>query len=96
MTMIRKLILGTASVLALGIGGAALDMAADADDAPNLVGNMPAASGTSHHWLNAANLSKDDIRWAQVELRTMGLWRGDEAGAFGVPRAQWSRADGDA
>ena len=41
MTMMRKLILGTASVLALGIGGAALDFAADADDVPNAVGNMP-------------------------------------------------------
>jgi peptidoglycan hydrolase-like protein with peptidoglycan-binding domain len=83
MTMMRKLILGTASVLALGIGGAALDIAADADDAPNLVGNMPAASGTSHHWLNAANLSKDDIRWAQVELRTMGLYNGSLDGVAG-------------
>jgi hypothetical protein len=83
MTMIRKLILGTASVLALGIGGAALDIAADAEDAPNLVGNMPGASGTSHHWLNAANLSKDDIRWAQVELRTMGLYNGSLDGVAG-------------
>ena len=57
MTMIRKLILGTASVLALGIGGAALDFAADADDVPNVAGNMPAASGTSHPWVTAANLS---------------------------------------
>jgi hypothetical protein len=29
----RKLILGTVSILALGIGGAALDYVADADDA---------------------------------------------------------------
>jgi hypothetical protein len=36
--MMRKLILGTASVLALGIGGAALDFAADADDVPSAVG----------------------------------------------------------
>ncbi len=39
--MIRKLILGTASVLALGIGGAALDFSADADSVSNAVGNMP-------------------------------------------------------
>src|SRR5436309_3318616 len=63
--MMRKLILGTASVLALGIGGAVLDYAADADDAvPNPEWNMPSASATSHHWLTAADLSKDDIRWA--------------------------------
>jgi peptidoglycan hydrolase-like protein with peptidoglycan-binding domain len=66
--MIRKLILGTASVLALGIGGAALNFSADADDVPN------AAPGPAYHWLNAANLSKDDIRWAQVQLYTIGFY----------------------
>ena len=62
MAMMRKLILGTASVLALGIGGAALDFGADADDASNAVGNMQSVPETSQHWLNAAHLSKDDIR----------------------------------
>jgi peptidoglycan hydrolase-like protein with peptidoglycan-binding domain len=88
MTMIRKLILGAASILALGIGGAALDFAADADDAPNPVGNISAASVTSHHWLNAANLSKDDIRWAQVELHTMGLYNGSLDGVVGPETKQ--------
>src|SRR5438874_10615631 len=87
-TMIRKLILGTASVLALGIGGAALDFAADADDVPNAVGNMPSAPGISHHWLNAANLSKDDIRWAQVELQMMGLYHGSLDGVAGPETRQ--------
>src|ERR1700732_5477275 len=83
MTM-RKLILGTASVLALGIGGAALDYAADADDAaPSAEWNMPSAPGTSHHWLTAANLSKDDIRWAQVELHNVGLYNGSLDGVVG-------------
>ena len=41
--MMRKLILGTASVLALGIGGAALDFAADADDVSNAAGTMSSA-----------------------------------------------------
>ena len=81
--MMRKLILGTASVLALGIGAAALDFTADADDVPNAVGNMPAAPGTSHHWLTAANLSKDDIRWAQVELHNVGLYNGSLDGVVG-------------
>jgi peptidoglycan hydrolase-like protein with peptidoglycan-binding domain len=80
--MMRKLILGTASVLALGIGGAALDFG-DADDVPNAVRNMPSAPGTSHHWLNAANLSKDDIRWAQVELHMMGFYNGSLDGVVG-------------
>jgi len=71
----RKLILGTASVLALGIGGAALDYVADADDAvPSAEGNMPSRPETSQHWINAANLSKDDVRWAQVELHNLGLY----------------------
>jgi len=83
MTMMRKLILGTASVLALGIGGAALDFAADADDVPNAVGNMPSAPGISRHWVDAANLSKDDIRWAQVELHTIGLYNGSLDGVVG-------------
>ena len=88
MIMMRKLILGTVSVLALGIGGAAVDFAADADDVPNSVGNMPSAPGTSHHWLNAANLSKDDIRWAQVELHTMGLYNGSLDGVAGPETKQ--------
>ena len=75
--MIRKLILGTASVLALGIGGAALDFSADADDVPN------AAPGPAHHWLNAANLSKDDIRWAQRRLDMIGLYDGPLDGVVG-------------
>ena len=62
--MMRKMILGTASVLALGIGGAALDYVADADDAIQIEeGNMPSQPETSQHWINAANLSKDDVRW---------------------------------
>jgi peptidoglycan hydrolase-like protein with peptidoglycan-binding domain len=73
--MIRKLILGTASVLALAIGGAALDYVADADDAvPSAEGNMPSQPETSQHWINAANLSRDDVRWAQVELHNLGLY----------------------
>ena len=81
--MIGKLILGTASVLALGIGGAALDFGADADDVPNASENRPSLPETSHHWINAANLSKDDIRWAQVELHTMGLYDGSLDGVMG-------------
>ena len=88
MIMMRKLLLGAASVLALGIGGAALDFAADADDVPNPAGTMPAAPGTSPHWLNAANLSKDDVRWAQVELHTMGLYNGSLDGVMGPQTKQ--------
>jgi peptidoglycan hydrolase-like protein with peptidoglycan-binding domain len=75
--MIRKLILGTASVLALGIAGAAVDFSADADDVAH------EQLAPSHHLLNAANPSKDDIRWAQVELRLMGLYGGSLDGIAG-------------
>src|SRR5260370_29722537 len=78
----RKLILGTAAVLALGIGGAALDFAADADDVSNAVGNTPSALESSHHWLDAAHLSKDDVRWAQVHLHMMGLYNGSLDGVI--------------
>ena len=81
--MIRKFILGTASVLALGIGGAALDFAADANDGPNASENTLSMAETSYHWINAANLSKDDIRWAQVELRMIGLYDGSLDGVMG-------------
>jgi peptidoglycan hydrolase-like protein with peptidoglycan-binding domain len=81
--MMRKLILGAASVLALGIGGAALDFTADADDVSNAVGNTPSAPGTSHHWLNVANPSKDDIRWVQVELHMVGFYNGSLDGVMG-------------
>jgi peptidoglycan hydrolase-like protein with peptidoglycan-binding domain len=75
--MIRKLILGTASVLALGIGAAALDFSADADVVQN------ASPGPAYHWLNSANLSKDDIRWAQVRLYVTGFYDGSLDGVVG-------------
>lgn len=92
--MIRKLILGTASIFALGIAGSALDFAAD--DVAN------AAPGSSQPWLDAANLSKDDIRWSQAELHTIGLYNGSLDGIIGsettralleFPKEQRARAD---
>jgi peptidoglycan hydrolase-like protein with peptidoglycan-binding domain len=75
--MIRKLILGTTSVLALGIGGSALDFSADVDKVAN------AQPEPSYPWMNAANPSKDDIRWAQVELHMRGLYNGSLDGVAG-------------
>ena len=75
--MIRKLILGTTSLLALGIGGAALDLVANADDLAS------SAPQPSHHWIDAKNPSKDDIRWVQVELHTIGLYNGSLDGVAG-------------
>ena len=84
----RRLILGAASVLALGVGGAALDFSADADNVSNAVGSISSAPGTSQHWLNAAHLSKDDVRWAQVELHMMGLYNGSLDGVVGPQTKQ--------
>jgi peptidoglycan hydrolase-like protein with peptidoglycan-binding domain len=81
--MLRKFVLGTASVLALGIGGAVLDFSADADDVPNASENTLSMPETSHHWINAADLSKDDIRWAQTELHYVGLYNGSLDGVMG-------------
>lgn len=78
----RKLILGTASVLALGIGGAALDYAADADNSVSSASASPAFQ-TSHDLSTAASLAKDDIRWAQLELRYRGLYSGSLDGVVG-------------
>jgi peptidoglycan hydrolase-like protein with peptidoglycan-binding domain len=75
--MIRKLALGTASVLALGIGGAGLDLIANADNFAS------AASSSTTHGINATSLAKDDIRWAQVELHTIGLYYGSLDGIAG-------------
>jgi peptidoglycan hydrolase-like protein with peptidoglycan-binding domain len=81
----RKLILATASVLALGIGGAAVDHAANAGNTvPNAGWNMPPAPGTSQDLQTAANLwKKDDYRQAQLELRNMGLYNGSLDGGLG-------------
>ena len=102
----RKLILATTSVLALGIGGAAVDHAANAGNTvPNAGWNMPRAPGTSQHLQTAANLSKDDVRQAQLELRNMGLYKGSldgvvgpesKRGARAVPEEQRPRPDGKA
>ncbi|MBV8335731.1 MAG: peptidoglycan-binding protein [Alphaproteobacteria bacterium] len=80
--MIRKLVLGTASVFALAIAGAGLDFSADADN------TATAQPEPSHHWLSAANLSKDDIRWVQAELRMRGLYNGSLDGVAGPETKQ--------
>lgn len=81
--MLRKLILGTASVLALGIGGTALDIIANADDVSNAPGSMSSISEASQRWVDAAKLSKDDVRWVQVNLRERGLYSGSLDGVVG-------------
>ena len=85
-TLIRKVILGTASVIALGIAGdiasSALDYAADAGDTATAA-SMPVAVPTPETALTGDALRRDDIRWAQSELRDCGLYRGSLDGIFG-------------
>ena len=56
--------------------------------APNPSRNMPASSGPSQHPRAAANLSKDDIRDAQLELRHSGLYNGSLDGVIGPQTTQ--------
>jgi peptidoglycan hydrolase-like protein with peptidoglycan-binding domain len=96
-TGVRKLILATASVLVIGIGGTAMSHAADVGKtAPNPSWNTPARSGPSQHPQAAANLSKDDIREAQLELRHSGLYNGSPDGVIGPQTKQalvWFQKD---
>ena len=66
----------------MGIGGAALDYAADADNPVNAAA-MPPAAQTSDSSLTGDAFRKDDIRWAQVELRGQGLYKGSLDGILG-------------
>jgi peptidoglycan hydrolase-like protein with peptidoglycan-binding domain len=49
---------------------------------------MPAASGPSQHPRAVANLSKDGIREAQLELRHSGLYNGSLDGVIGPQTRQ--------
>lgn len=84
--LIRKFALGTASVVALGIAGAALDYAAEPANTANAE-SMPAAAQSGDNLLPSAEMRKDDIRWAQVELRTKGFYEGSLDGVLG-PRTK--------
>jgi Putative peptidoglycan binding domain len=84
--LIRKFLLGTASVLALGVAGniasSALNGVADAGNAAPAV-SMPAAVESSQDALAGDPLRTNDIRWAQVELRLRGLYQGSLDGILG-------------
>ena len=77
-TLIRKLLLGTASVLALGMAGGILSSVLDVIDTGNTAtaASTPAVVETSRDALTGDALRRADIRWAQVELRYRGLYQG--------------------
>jgi peptidoglycan hydrolase-like protein with peptidoglycan-binding domain len=78
----QKFVLGFASVLAFGIGGAAPDYAADAGNPVNAGDTTVFFQTLGSNW-GSENLRKDDIRWAQVELRNRGLYKGSLDGILG-------------
>jgi peptidoglycan hydrolase-like protein with peptidoglycan-binding domain len=80
--LIGKFVLGTASVLALGIGSAALDYAAAAGNTVT-AGSIPAVFQPSESRQDGDYFRKDDIRWAQLELRYRGLYKGSLDGVLG-------------
>ena len=84
-TPIRKLLLGTASVLALGMAGGILSSVLDVIDTGNTAtaASTPAVVETSREALTGDALRKNDIRWAQVELRYRGLYQGSLDGVVG-------------
>jgi peptidoglycan hydrolase-like protein with peptidoglycan-binding domain len=89
--LIRRFLLGTASVLALGIAGniasSALSEVADAGNAAPAA-TIPAAIQNSQDVLAGDPLRTDDIRWAQVELRFRGLYQGSLDGILGPETKQ--------
>ena len=76
-TLIRKLLLGTASVLALGMAGSFVSNVLDVADAGNTetAASIPAVVETSRDALTGDALRRDDVRWAQVELWYRGLYQ---------------------
>ncbi len=80
--LVRKMVLGTASVLALGIAGTVLDYAADAGNSVNTA-DIPKITQTSNGSPTEDAVRKDDIRWAQTELRERGLYKGSLDGVLG-------------
>jgi len=85
-TLIRKVLRGAAAVLALSVAGSiasgVLDYAADVGNTATAA-SMPAAVETSRDALTGDPLRRDDIRWAQVELRYRGLYQGSLDGVLG-------------
>jgi peptidoglycan hydrolase-like protein with peptidoglycan-binding domain len=87
----RIFVLGTASLLALGIGGVSSTYAAEVLHPHNVASATPAcqppAAGNDLQLGDRAwaqrQMRKDNSRWAQVELRTRGLYQGSLDGILG-------------
>ena len=85
----RKLILTTASILALGIGGPGVSQGAGTSNmAPNNGSNMPAMSGSSANSQTTMKPAQDEIRLAQQQLQGHGLYHGRIDGILGPETQQ--------
>jgi peptidoglycan hydrolase-like protein with peptidoglycan-binding domain len=86
--VIRRVIFTTASAFVIGIGTIATS------DAENLAKTVPIPSwepaipGSFQHPQAAANLSKNDISEAQLQLRDLGLYNGSLDGVIGPQMMQ--------
>jgi peptidoglycan hydrolase-like protein with peptidoglycan-binding domain len=85
LTLSRKLLLGTGSVLALGIAGSIVGSVLNGAEVGNTAtaASIPAVVATSRDALTGDALRRDDIRWAQVQLRYRGLYQGSLDGIVG-------------
>jgi peptidoglycan hydrolase-like protein with peptidoglycan-binding domain len=81
---IGKLLLGTVSALAFGMAGG-IASSLPVPDAGNIAtaASIPAVIETSRDALTGDALRRDDVRWAQAELRYRGLYQGSLDGIVG-------------
>jgi peptidoglycan hydrolase-like protein with peptidoglycan-binding domain len=83
----KRIILATASVLALGLGGAGVGFAGGTSGYfPHAGSNMPGMTGSSTH--TAVNPTQYDVRQAQQQLRNQGLYNGAIDGIIGPETRQ--------
>jgi peptidoglycan hydrolase-like protein with peptidoglycan-binding domain len=87
-TRIRKLIFAAAAVLSIGSGTTPSSHADNFVGTVSIPSRKPAISGSSQHPQPAANLSKQDIRETQLELRHSGLYNGPLDGVIGPQTRQ--------
>jgi peptidoglycan hydrolase-like protein with peptidoglycan-binding domain len=88
----RKLIMATASVLALGIAGSGVGHAADpynsSTTTPANPGTSPGSAMQTPGRTAAVNLSEDQIKAAQQQLKAAGLYKGTIDGKMGTETQQ--------
>src|SRR5215469_1680411 len=84
----RRLIITSASVLALAIGGAGVGFAADGRSTPNAGATAPSPYGVATNQQGGVNLSSTEIKQAQEQLRDQGLYHDTIDGVLGPATKQ--------